>query len=775
MSNMFLNVVSTFKGDGLAAATRQLGAFGKSANGLSGTLGKVGSALASFGIATKAVQFTKESIDSARDLERNLFSVGTIFDEFAPKIIQFTKNAENLGLSQKDAAKASTFLGSVLKQSGFSMEFVTAETQKLVSLGVDLAATYGYDVQEALLGMTALFRGEYDPIEKFGVAMKQSEINSELAARGLDKLEGSARRNAEQTIRLELLYQRATDATGAFTAQSGNLYVEQKKLSAAWENMKAVVGTELLPAMGGLVEVLKPLVDELTPRLVQTVTDAQPAIQTLTQLIKDMGDSTTTTGQTVSGLSDLLGYAFKLIAENFGVLLQLSTLFLLARTAIGLVTAALTIFAAHPVIATLTLIGAGIILINDGMKNLRYTVDTTGKSVTSFNTALKDSGKESDYVNKKYGAVGLTFQEATAEAKRLGDQVANADKARLDNLKAQIIGIRISAGEAANEFRRMLTQSGVKLPGGDGGGAATGGAATAGAATGGGGSPAAAALSGYQELQKGLVFEGKKAVLQAKLVGTKLAQGLVDKILTGKAPLKTAGKVLTDVLKKDGSVRNKAVASLNSKFAATYSEVNRVASEAASAAAAQAQEAARQAEELRRAEEARIDGLNQLYANFLDTIKGTFANIRNAIQGAFDITGLGGSTNAILRNMDKLLTRLKSFSANVKSLATMGLDPALLQQIITAGPMAGARIASALVAGGAGALSAINAGYGQVGSLASEIAQTGVSSLFDTQKQQNVYNITVTGGVGSGSTIGKAIVDAIKDYERTSGAVWQGA
>ena len=29
--------------------------------------------------------------------------------------------------------------------------------------------------------------------------------------------------------------------------------------------------------------------------------------------------------------------------------------------------------------------------------------------------------------------------------------------------------------------------------------------------------------------------------------------------------------------------------------------------------------------------------------------------------------------------------------------------------------------------------------------------------------------------VGSGPSIGKAIVDAIKSYERTSGAVWQGA
>jgi hypothetical protein len=125
--------------------------------------------------------------------------------------------------------------------------------------------------------------------------------------------------------------------------------------------------------------------------------------------------------------------------------------------------------------------------------------------------------------------------------------------------------------------------------------------------------------------------------------------------------------------------------------------------------------------------------------------------------------------------MNKLLAKMKSFSANVKSLATMGLDPALLQQVIQAGPVAGSRLAAALVAGGAGALGEISAGFMQAGSLASEIATTGVQSLFDTQKQQNVYNITVTGGVGSGSTIGKAIVDAIKDYERTSGAVWQGA
>ena len=48
-------------------------------------------------------------------------------------------------------------------------------------------------------------------------------------------------------------------------------------------------------------------------------------------------------------------------------------------------------------------------------------------------------------------------------------------------------------------------------------------------------------------------------------------------------------------------------------------------------------------------------------------------------------------------------------------------------------------------------------------------------SQYTNNKPQNVYNINVNGGVGSGSTIGRSIVEAIKAYERTSGPVFVGA
>jgi phage-related minor tail protein len=245
--------------------------------------------------------------------------------------VQFAKNAEEIGLSQSRAAKASTFIGSVLKQSGFEMDRVGVETEKLVKLGVDLAATYGYDVQEALLGMTALFRGEYDPIEKFGVAMKQAEINAVLAERGLDKLTGGARRNAEQTVRMELLYERAADAMGVFEAQSGSLYTEQKKLGATFENMQAQLGTALLPAVSDLNRELRALLEEITPGLIEIFGFFAEVLDGILGIFRDAIDPTTELGESFSAL----GIQFEAtVASIFGEGVKISDVFDMASVAL---------------------------------------------------------------------------------------------------------------------------------------------------------------------------------------------------------------------------------------------------------------------------------------------------------------------------------------------------------------------------------------------------------------------------------------------------------
>ena len=232
----------------------------------------IGRATAAFAALSSAgtIKFGGEAIQGARDLERNLAGLETVFGRNTQQMIDFGKGASDMGLSLSEAAKASTFIGSVLKQSGFDMQTTADVTQQLVTLGSDLALTYGYDVQEALLGMTALFRGEYDPIEKFGVAMKQSEIDAVKAARGLDHLTGASERFADQQIRLELLLDRASDSMGAVERNANSLAVQQNKLNATFSNMRDIAGMQLIPIVADFMGQLSDILLKLTPMLRDT-------------------------------------------------------------------------------------------------------------------------------------------------------------------------------------------------------------------------------------------------------------------------------------------------------------------------------------------------------------------------------------------------------------------------------------------------------------------------------------------------------------------------
>lgn len=238
----------------------------------------VTAALGGLAVASRAIDFTGAAVQGARDLERNYAGLESVFKDNTAQMKLFGQAASDLGLSMSEAAKATTFIGSVLKQSGFALQETSDLTEELVSLGADLALTFGYDIQESLLAMTALFRGEYDPIEKFGVAMKQSEIDAEKLARGLGHLTGAEERFADQQIRVEFLMDRAADATGAVERQSQNLTVQQMRLRAEFENVRDTVAADLLPAIADFTGGLREIVDDVGPKLENSFEDLAPVL-----------------------------------------------------------------------------------------------------------------------------------------------------------------------------------------------------------------------------------------------------------------------------------------------------------------------------------------------------------------------------------------------------------------------------------------------------------------------------------------------------------------
>jgi hypothetical protein len=168
-----------------------------------------------------------------------------------------------------------------------------------------------------------------------------------------------------------------------------------------------------------------------------------------------------------------------------------------------------------------------------------------------------------------------------------------------------------------------------------------------------------------------------------------------------------------------------------------------------------------------------LDKRKSAFESFTDSVKSLFGQIKDSILSSFNLPTLGNSVNSITRNISKLLERTKNFARSISQLSGMGLNSALLQQVIQAGPMAGSQLASALVGGGSGFISQINKAYGEFGDLAGGIAGTGTSAAFGGQQTVNNYSIEVTGGLATGSDVGRAVVNAIRDFERQSGSAWR--
>jgi len=291
---------------------------------LSDTAVKAAAGFVAFKGGQLVANFARDAIEAGRDLQVNLNGLQSVFGESTGKMIDFSKGMSSMGLTMAEAAKASTFIGSVLKQSGFAMDEVTKQTQFLIKAAADLSLTFGYDVQESLLAMTALFRGAYDPIEKFGVAMKQSEIEGVKLERELDKLTGSAERFADATIRLELFTERSTDSLGAYERQANTLRVVQDQLRASFGNMEQILGAAMLPTVRDLTLSLIPLVETIGPVLAAAMQAVVPLLVSFSQNTEQIVSVLLDAIKAIAATVMVMSFLAKMLVENAELIINVA-------------------------------------------------------------------------------------------------------------------------------------------------------------------------------------------------------------------------------------------------------------------------------------------------------------------------------------------------------------------------------------------------------------------------------------------------------------------
>jgi len=409
--SIFIPLISVFDGKGVRDAKTGLAAITGLVKNMKGAAIAAAASMATIG----AIGFVKDAVSSARDLESSYVGLTGLYGDLAPQMKQFTIDAKAIGLSQLEASRSVTFLGSALGATGLPMSEVSSKTKNLVGIASDLAATFGLPLQEALTGIGATFRGEYDPIERFGVAIKQAQVNALLQARGQKGLTGQLLASAQAQARYDLLLKATAKTQGNYAKQSDGLYVKQQNLAASFENLKAQLGQSLTAPLAALLGSFQPLVDligkSLTPAfemLGKFITKLAPLFTPLLEVITVLYDAFTPIMDVLLAIIEPLLVP---LIEIFKVLVMIIKPLIPVITFLARVIGAILV----PVVVVLSLVLTIVIKILQKIFEALAAIPGVGEAFKSMNDGLKGFTDGMSGVMDKIGGVNNATNEMTGK------------------------------------------------------------------------------------------------------------------------------------------------------------------------------------------------------------------------------------------------------------------------------------------------------------------------------------------------------------------------
>lgn len=233
---------------------------------------KTGLTVAAAAGAAGVVAVLKSSVTAASEAQQSLGATEAIYGKYADTVIKRSNDAaDSVGLSANAYRESSNLLGALFKNQGVELDKLSGKTDRHLKLASDLSAMYGGTVTESVDALTAAYKGEFNQLEKYGVTLKQDTINTranEIAKRKYGKelknLSPAQAGLAKQLATQKLLFEQTADASGTFAKESNTLAGQQQRLNAELDNVKAEIGTALLPVLTDLAKWTR---DEIVPAL----------------------------------------------------------------------------------------------------------------------------------------------------------------------------------------------------------------------------------------------------------------------------------------------------------------------------------------------------------------------------------------------------------------------------------------------------------------------------------------------------------------------------
>ena len=211
------------------------------------------------GLATAAFS----AITAASDLEQTFGAVEQIFGgRAARQLDQFARDAaESLGQSRQEALGAAQTFGILGRTAGLEGEELADFAIQLSTLASDLAAFGNSTPQDAIEALGSALRGEFNPIERYGVVLNAAAVQQQALSAGLAETAQEITAADQVYARFLAIVEQTQIQQGQFARESESLASQTAIAKAQLENFRVEVGEQLLPAFVEFLPFLREAVD----------------------------------------------------------------------------------------------------------------------------------------------------------------------------------------------------------------------------------------------------------------------------------------------------------------------------------------------------------------------------------------------------------------------------------------------------------------------------------------------------------------------------------
>jgi hypothetical protein len=213
----------------------------------------------------KVLQFVSGSVDAFAKLEDAMSVTGVKFGEAAGSVENFAARAStSFGMSKREALEASNTFATFGKAVGLTGQPLADFSTQMTGLAGDMASFAGTTPDEAITALGAAFRGEFDPIERYGVLINKEMVNQKALQMGLAATKDEITKGDEVMATRQLILEQTGQAQGDFARTSDSVANSQKRMAADTENAQAALGEKLAPAFLVVLNALNQVIGGIT-------------------------------------------------------------------------------------------------------------------------------------------------------------------------------------------------------------------------------------------------------------------------------------------------------------------------------------------------------------------------------------------------------------------------------------------------------------------------------------------------------------------------------